>query len=120
MRLLKDCDNVLGAVRRSGGCEAQDFMQGIDRRYQARYQRYLEYLRDGIAIKSPENFRRLSPAGSDPTVFEIKVDKYRMYVVRSKSIWFATHGREKPKDNQVQHEIDKALSIFWEGNGERR
>lgn len=97
-----------------------DFIRMLDPRYQARYQHYLGYLRDGIPIKTPQNFRRVSPAGSKPAVFEIKVDKYRLYLVRSGSRWYATHGREKPKDNQVNRESDKALTIFWESNGERQ
>ena len=115
---MPDCDTVLAMNRRSGGSDAVDFFTRLDNRFKARYQRYLEYLRDGIPIKSPENFRRLSPAGPDPTVFEIKVDKYRLYIVRNNVSWYATHGREKPKDNQVPREVTKALAIYWEWNGE--
>lgn len=118
-RLLSGCDTVLAVNRRSGGSDAVDFFVRLDRRFRARYQRYLEYLRDGTPIKSPENFRRLSGSGPDPTVFEIKVDKYRLYVVRYDAIWYATHGRVKPKDNQVPREVDKALEIFA-GRTERR
>lgn len=114
-----DCDAVLAMNRRSGGSDAIEFLQKIQPRFRARYQRYLEYLRDGIPIKSPENFRRLS-TGGDPTVFEIKVDKYRLYIVRNNVSWYATHGRVKPKDNQVPREIDKTLAIFWDWNGELR
>lgn len=96
-----------------------DFLQRLQPRFQARCQRYLEYLRDGVPIKSPENFRRLSPSGADPVVYEIKVDKYRLYLVHHQLCWYATHGREKPKDNQVPREVAKALTIFWEWNGER-
>lgn len=117
-RLLPDCDTVFAMNRRSGGSDAVTFLQQLQPRFRARYQRYLEYLRDGIPIKSPENFRRLSPPGPDPVVFEIKVDKYRLYIIRNNVGWYATHGREKPKDNQVPREITKALSIFWEWNGE--
>lgn len=117
-RFWLDCDTVLAMNRRSGGSDAIEFLQQLQSRFRARYQRYLEYLREGIPIKSPENFRRLSPGG-DPTVFEIKVDKYRLYVVRNNVSWYATHGRIKPKDSQVPREIDKALAIFWDWNGER-
>lgn len=115
---MPDCDTVFAMNRRSGGSDAVDFLKALQPRYRARYQRFLEYLRDGVPIKSPENFRRLSTSGSDPAVFEIKVDKYRLYIVRDNVAWFATHGRDKPKDNQVSREADKALNIFWEWNGE--
>lgn len=105
------------AVRRNGGCDARDFIQSLDKRYRARYKRYLERLRDGIPIQSPAHIRRLSHDGTEPWVFELKVDKYRLYVVRFRARWFATHGREKPKDNQVLREIEKSIAIFWEGSG---
>jgi hypothetical protein len=117
-RLLPDCDTVFAMNRRSGGSDAVDFLQRLQPRFKARYQRYLEYLRDGVPIKSPENFRRLSPSGAGPVVYEIKVDKYRLYVIHHQLCWYITHGREKPKDNQVPREIDKSLAIFWEWNGD--
>ncbi len=117
-RFWPDCDTVFAMNRRSGGSDAIEFLQRLQPRFASRYQRYLEYLRDGVPIKSPENFRPLSPPGSDPKVFEIKVDKYRLYVVRHSVSWYATHGRDKPKDSQVPREVSKALEIFWEWNGE--
>lgn len=116
-RLLPDCDSVFAMNRRSGGSDAVAFLRGLQPRYAARYQRYLEYLRDGTPIKSPENFRRLSAPGTTPVVYEIKVDKYRLYVVHHNLCWYATHGREKPKDNRVPTEVEKAFNIFWEWNG---
>lgn len=116
-RMLPDSDTVFAMNRRSGGSDAVEFLQRLQPRFRARYQRYLEYLRDGVPIKSPENFRRLSPSGAEPVVYEIKVDKYRLYVVHHQLRWYATHGREKPKDNQVPREVEKALAIFWEWNG---
>ncbi|WP_125615966.1 hypothetical protein [Specibacter cremeus] len=83
-------------------------------RFQARYQRYLEYLRDGTPIKSPENYRTLRREADGLVVAELKVDKYRLYVVNHGIYWFVTHGREKPKDNRVGAEIDKALDIYRE------
>ncbi len=118
-RLLPGCDSVFAMNRRSGGSDAVEFLQRLERRFLARFQRYLEYLGNGTPIKSPENFRRLSGAGADPVVYEIKVDKYRLYVVHHQLCWYATHGREKPKDNKVPREIEKALAIFWEWNGDR-
>jgi hypothetical protein len=115
-RFWPDCDTVFAMNRRSGGSDAVEFLKDLPTKYLARYERYLAYLRDGIPIKTPENFRRLSEGG-DPTVFEIKVDKYRLYVIRNHVAWYATHGRPKPKDNQVPREVTKALNIFWEWNG---
>ncbi|TFC80777.1 hypothetical protein E3O45_01790 [Cryobacterium sp. TMS1-20-1] len=118
VQLLDGSSVVLAIVRPSGACDTQEFLRSLNFRFLARYQRYLEYLRDGVLIKSPENFRRLSLPGSAAVVFEIKVDKYRLYIVRFRSAWYATHGRVKPKDNQVNQEIKKALEIFWEGIGD--
>jgi hypothetical protein len=115
LRLLGDTDVVVGVVRTNGRCDARDFIQKLQPRYQARYQRFLEYLRDGIPIQSPEHVRRLSPSGEFPVVYELKADKYRLYVVRDSQRWYVTHGRDKPKDNRVGAEIDKALSIYSEG-----
>lgn len=106
---------VVAVVRRSGGCDAKDFMQSLDKRYQARYRRYVERLASGIRVQSPEHIRRLSRTGTEPVVYELKVDKYRLYVVRFHDRWYATHGREKPKNNQVQNEINKASQ--FSGNG---
>ncbi|MHA3685080.1 hypothetical protein ACXR2W_12590 [Leucobacter sp. HY1908] len=117
-RLWSSCDTVFAMNRRPGKSDAFDFIQALQLRFRVRYERYLEYLRDGIPIKSPENFRRLSSAGEDPTVYEIKVDKYRLYVVRYQACWYVTHGRVKPKDSQVPREVRKALDIFWEWNGD--
>lgn len=117
--LLPDSDTVMGVVRRGGGCDARDFIQSLDKRFQARYKRYLERLRDGDPIQSPEHIRRLSHDGTEPLVYELKVDKYRLYVVRFRGRWYATHGRAKPKDSQVAKETKKALELFWEANGER-
>ncbi|WP_155846911.1 hypothetical protein [Arthrobacter sp. 131MFCol6.1] len=113
IRMLPDCDTVLGLVRRSGICDAEEFIGSLLPRYQARYQRYFERLRDHHSIKSPENLRRLGRE-QDVEIYELKVDKYRLYLVRHYETWYLTHGREKPKDNRVPTEIQKAVDIFWE------
>ncbi|MBP1326327.1 hypothetical protein JOF28_001559 [Leucobacter exalbidus] len=118
-RFWPGCDTVFAMNRRSGRSDAIDFIQGLQIRYRARYAKYLEYLRDGTPIKTPENFRRLSSAGDEAIVYEIKVDKYRLYLIRYQLCWYATHGREKPKDSQVPREIRKAQDIFWEWNGDK-
>jgi hypothetical protein len=114
IELLDDCGTVLGLVRPSGRCDSVDFIQGLQLRFQARYQRYFEYLRDGNPIKSPENFRQLLRDAGGLVVAELKVDKYRLYVINDGTCWYATHGRDKPKNNRVPAEIEKALDIYTE------
>lgn len=114
IELLDDCGTVLGLVRSSGRCDSVEFIQGLRPRFQARYQRYLEYLRDGTPIKSPENFRQLLRHASGLVVAELKVDKYRLYIIGDGIYWYVTHGRDKPKDNRVPAEIEKALEIYME------
>lgn len=103
---------VLGVVRLSGRCEAFEYIKGLDARYRAKYQRFFERLRDGQPIKSPENFRRIGD--TKPDVFELKADKYRVYLVRHGNCWYVTHGRNKPTNSQVPTEVKKSLEIFWE------
>lgn len=111
--MLPGCDTVLGVVRRSGVCDAEVFIGSLLPRFQARYQRYFERLRDHHAIKSPENLRHLKRE-RETDVYELKADKYRLYLVKNHDTWYLTHGREKPKDSRVPTEIQKALDIFWE------
>ncbi|GAA3318871.1 hypothetical protein GCM10023346_43460 [Arthrobacter gyeryongensis] len=114
-RLLPDCDTVLAMVRRSGACDAEEFLGSLDRRFQAKYLRYFERLRDHHNIKSPENLRHLAKR-DELDIFELKADKYRLYLIRYHVTWYATHGRPKPADSRVNREIQKAVNIFWEWN----
>ncbi len=114
IELLDNCSTVLGLVRPSGRCESVEFIKSLQNRYQAKYQRYLEYLRDGTPIKSPENHRMLQREASGLVVSELKVDRYRLYVVNAGAYWYASHGRQKPKDNRVPAEIKKALDTYSE------
>lgn len=114
IELLDDCPWILGLVRPSGRCDSVDFIRGLEKRHQAKYQRYFEYLRDGNQIKSPENCRTLRREATGLVVMELKVDKYRLYVVRKDPYWYVTHGRNKPKDHAVASEIDRALAMFRE------
>ncbi|MDJ0355597.1 hypothetical protein [Paenarthrobacter sp. PH39-S1] len=114
IELLDGCSTALGLVRPPGRCDSVEFIRSLQTRFQARYQRYLEYLRDGTPIKSPEHFRALQREADGLVVAELKVDKYRLYVVNRGIYWYATHGREKPKNNRVIVEINKALEIYKE------
>ncbi|WP_022889495.1 hypothetical protein [Agromyces italicus] len=119
IRVFADSDIVVLVVRANGGSDALQFIHELDRRYQARFKRYFERLRDGHAMQSPQHIRRLND-GSEPVVHELKADKYRLYLIRVGPRWFVTHGREKPKDSQVAREAQKARVIFWEARGEQR
>lgn len=115
--LLPHDDSVIAVVRQSGRSDAKDFLEKLEKRDQARFLRYIQYLAAGRPLKSPEHFRRLSAAGAEPPVYELKSNKYRLYVVRTSRRWYITHGREKPKNNQVPREVEKALAIFWDRKG---
>lgn len=114
VELLRGHGVVVAVTRASGRCDAVEFLKQLAPKYQARYQRYFERLTEGQPIKSPENIRRIQD--TDPAVYELKVDKYRLYVVRA-GRWYVTHGRQKPKDRQVLQEAKKAIDIFWERPG---
>ena len=110
-QLLRGCNTVLGIVRVNGECDAENFIRSLDRTYQARYQRWFEYMRDGKPIKNPENLRHLrsTPNG---VVWELKSGGYRLYLVLHRETYYATHGIKKVKDKQVNGQIDKALATF--------
>jgi hypothetical protein len=110
-RLLDDCDTVLGIVRRNGECDATDFIDHIERKFQARYQRWFEYLRDGNRIKNPENLKHLRTT-TKGVVWELKGDAYRLYMIEYEGVWYVAHGVRKLKDKQVNAEIEKALDLF--------
>lgn len=112
-QVLPGCDTVLALVRESGRCDFADFQKKLDKRFKARLKRYFEYLRDGKPIQSPEHYRTLKPRDEKGIlVAELKTDKYRVYMVDHQGIWYVTHGRTKPKDNQVPGEIQKALDFY--------
>lgn len=112
-QVLPNCDTVLALVRESGRCDFADFQKKLDKRYKARFQRYFEKLRDGIEIQSPEHYRTLKARDKNGLlVAELKTDKYRVYLVEHNGIWYVTHGRKKPSDNQVPAEIQKALKMY--------
>lgn len=100
--------------------EANEFLSTLDERDQARFQRYLERLRDGHQVKSPENMRHIKGA-KDPhddgaEVHELKTHSgggQRLYLVRYKKRWYATHGKKKGSDKAVPKEAEKAFRIFW-------
>lgn len=110
VEILDGCDSILGIERYPGRCDAVEFIGSLAPRYQARYQRLLEYLRDGRRIKNPENRRDLDNQNGH-LLIELKVDVYRLYLIQDGRFWFLTHGRKKPTNRQVAREIDKARRI---------
>lgn len=111
--LLEGSDKILGVVRPNGTCDAEKFLQGLDNRYKARYQRWFEYYRDGRAIKNPENLRHLRQS-EDVAVWELKSGGFRLYIVAHEDKWYVTHGVKKVQDKRVNAEIEKALGLFNE------
>lgn len=108
-----EAGNVVAAVQANGRSKAEEFVHSLPIKFQARYQRYFEWLRDGHRIKSPENQRHLRTVPDRGLhVEELKVDKYRLYIVRDGARWCATHGRKKPSDSRVSAEIEIALDIY--------
>lgn len=117
--VFDDSDVVYTICRAEGTDEADSFLRALDARDQVRFQRYLERLRDGHRIKSPENMRHIrgiqDPRVPGAEVHELKVHSrggLRLYVVRFENRWYATHGVKKVKDSAVPAQARKALDIF--------
>lgn len=123
VRLLAGSDLILGVRRPDGTCDAFDFIASLTGAPKARFRRYLEYLRDGHHIKSPENMRYLESDSSGNQLHELKIHTpaLRLYLVRSKSTWVVTHGVKKVKDKLVPREISKAWDAFylWQGDNQK-
>lgn len=102
-----------------GRDDAESFLLSCEKRVQSRFRRYLERLRDGHLLQSPEFIRHLETvdAGSckGAQVFELKVHEgpgWRLYIIRFGDKWYVTHGRKKPKDKLVAQEVAKSIAIF--------
>jgi phage-related protein len=99
--------------------EADEFLRTLNKQDQAKFQRYLERLRDGHHVKSPENMRHIKatdPRSKGAEVHELKVHRnggLRLYGVRFNDRWYLTHGVQKVKDSAVPGEAAKAFRIFW-------
>lgn len=113
-------DNVFTVTGPNGKDEADEFLRTIVPADQAKFQRYLQYLRDGKRIKSPENMRHIKGA-KDPKekgaeAHELKVHRnggLRLFVVRFNDRWYLTHGGKKVSERAVPKEAMKAYAIFW-------
>jgi|GEM_PF-4321026 len=123
--VFDDSDVVFTVSNAKGEDEGDEFIRSLQTRDQTKFQRYLEYLRDGHHIKSPENMRHINGV-SDPMeqgaeVHELKTHRQgglRLYVVRFRSRWYVTHGDRKGSDKQVVKNARKAFAIFWDGDTE--
>jgi len=100
--------------------EADEFLRTLDRANQAKFHRYLERLRDGLHVKSPENMRHIKgvkdPKDQGAEVHELKVHRdggLRLYLVRYAGRWYITHGVKKVKDSGVPKQARRAFAIFW-------
>jgi phage-related protein len=99
--------------------QADEFLRTLDQKNQAKFQRYLERLRDGQQVKSPENMRHikaLDPQHQGAEVHELKVHRdggLRLYLVRFVDRWYITHGAKKASDRQVLAQAERAFRIFW-------
>lgn len=118
---LSQCHTVVALVRRSGRCDAKIFIEDLELRHKARFQRLIERLaQDASLLKNPEHYRILNKRDKDGTrVSELKTNKYRLYLVEYEGYYYATHGREKPKDSRVPDEVNKALEFYrnWRTGG---
>jgi putative component of toxin-antitoxin plasmid stabilization module len=113
-------DNVCTVTGPNGRDEACDFLTTLVHADQGKFHRYLEYLRDGRHVKSPENMRHIKgvtdPHDMGAEVHELKVHRsggLRLYLVRYNDRWYATHGVRKVSDKQVPKQAAKAYQIFW-------
>lgn len=113
-------DNVFTITGPNGRDEADEFLSTLDVKEQARFQRYLERLRDGHQVKSPENMRHIKqvrdPRQMGAEVHELKSHSQgglRLFVVRFQSKWYLTHGGKKISERRVPAEAERAYAIFW-------
>jgi putative component of toxin-antitoxin plasmid stabilization module len=112
-------NNVCIIGRYDGDDNASDFLKAIDDKDAGKFRRYLERLRDGFHVSSPENMRHIKvpdPKGAGAEVHELKVHRnggLRLYLVRFESRWYLTHGGKKVADSKVPKEAAKAFAIFW-------
>ncbi|KJL26205.1 hypothetical protein RL72_01140 [Microbacterium azadirachtae] len=115
-------DAIFTVSNAKGEDEGDEFIRSLQARDQAKFQRYLEWLRDGHHIKSPENMRHIAakdPMDRGAEVHELKTHNQgglRLYLVRFQGRWYITHGDRKGSDRQVVKNAKKAFAIFWDGD----
>jgi hypothetical protein len=118
--ILEDSDVTLGVVLPNGKCEVNDFIAALPKIVRARFRRFLERLRDGQQIKTPEHMRYMESDSLGNQLHELKNHKpaVRLYLFKlaepvGSTRWIATHGTEKVKDSRVPAEMERAWKIFY-------
>ncbi|MFI5503472.1 hypothetical protein ACIA5E_30825 [Nocardia asteroides] len=108
---------VYGVVLRGRGCLAADWLAGLPLQPQVQFRARLDRLTEVGFLRSPEEMRALKCDGQPP-VHEIKARSgHRLYLVRSKQDWVATHGAVKPADRKVCAQAERARGIWKEAQG---
>lgn len=108
---------VFYLVRADGINNAEDFLDKLPLRSRARFDRFIEKLRDGVVIRNKEQMRSLETDSLGHEQFELKVHDdggLRLYVIQTGSQWLLIHGGKKPKKNKVNSEIGRTWEMFYE------
>jgi putative component of toxin-antitoxin plasmid stabilization module len=103
---------VIGVVV-DGICGAADSLRSLPEKAQSRFLVVIERLIATGQIRDETTFRRIQDKFGD--VWEMKAHVgpgYRLFLIHSGPIWFATHARKKPKDSQYVSEAARARDIF--------
>lgn len=110
---------IVGIRTLSGDCPAYEWLASLDARGQAGMRARLEQLAARGTLKTPENFRQLTDEG-DPVVLEVKhvALSLRLYVIKGRHVYYATHGGSKPKKSRVAAAIQRARRIYAERRGQ--
>lgn len=105
---------VYGVVLPERGCLVSDWLAGLPPQPQAQFRARLDRLTEVGFLRSPEEMRPLQCNG-EPPVHEIKTRSgHRLYVIRSRQDWVATHGAVKPPDRKVCAQAERARGIWKE------
>lgn len=105
---------VFGVVVPGRGCLASAWLDGLPLQPQAQFRARLDRLTEVGFLRSPEEMRPLQCNG-EPPVHEIKTRSgHRLYVIRSRQDWVATHGAVKPSDRKVCAQAERARGIWKE------
>ncbi|MGM7646784.1 hypothetical protein ACSVDM_17930 [Nocardia sp. JW2] len=105
---------VYGVVVHDRGCLASAWLAGLPLKPQVQFRARLDRLTEVGFLRSPEEMRQLQCDG-EPPVHEIKTRSgHRLYVIRSRRDWVATHGAVKPSDRGVCAQAERARGIWKE------
>lgn len=107
--------HIVGLRFPNGDCPSLEFLLGLQGKEQVGLKARMVTLAATGTQKTPENFRKLEVDG-DPPVFELKHTalNLRLYLIKGDRVYYATHGRKKPKDRQVAKEVKRARELWKE------